>query len=192
MTTLVGKHDAKRSWATHAEGSAKLSSMDSTEVSSEGALLLRVGKSWIRITDEKIEIHSPAVTAKGEGGGLSADDEGLKLSSKKDAQLLVEKKLVIKSKEGASLSMEKEVKIDGSQILLNSPADAKDPPPKDADPPTKVVFKDPEGKPLQNQRFLITMDDGTEVSGMTNKDGKAEVDLKSGGKVTFPDLSKAR
>src|SRR5262249_33828539 len=36
MTTLVGKHDAKRSWATHAEGNAKLSSMVSTEVSSEG------------------------------------------------------------------------------------------------------------------------------------------------------------
>jgi hypothetical protein len=27
---------------------------------------------------------------------------------------------------------------------------------------------------------------------MTDKDGKAEADLKSGGKVTFPDLSNAR
>ena len=36
------------------------------------------------------------------------------------------------------------------------------------------------------------MADGSEVSGMTDKDGKAEEDLKSGGKVTFPDLTKAK
>jgi type VI secretion system secreted protein VgrG len=192
MTTIVGKHDAKRSLAMHAEGKAKLSSMESTEVSSEKELVLRVGKSSIRITSEKIEIQSPAVTVKGTGGGLSADDDGLKLSSKKDAQILVEKKLVFKSKDGASLSLQKEVKVDGSQILLNSPEDAKDPPPKDPEPPTKVTFKDHEGRPLSYQRFLITMADGGEVSGMTDKDGKAEMELKSGGKVTFPDLDKVK
>jgi hypothetical protein len=192
LTTLVGKDDAKRSWVTHAEGTAKLTSSVSTEVGSEKELVLRVGKSSIRITSEKIEIQSPAVTVKGEGGGLSADDDGLKLGSKKDAQFLVEKKLVLKSKEGGSLSMEKEVKVDGTQILLNSPEQAKDPPPKDPDPPTRGVFKDQDGKPLAYQRYLVKMDDGSEVSGMTDKDGKAEADLKSGGKVTFPDLSKAR
>ena len=192
MTTLVGKHDAKRSWATHAEGKAKLSSMDATEVSSERELVLRVGKSSIRITSDRIEIDSPAVTVKGKGGGLSANDDGLRLSSKGDAQMLVEKKLVLKIKDGASLVMEKEVKLDGTQILLNSPEQAKDPPPKDPDPPTKVTFKDHNGKPLAYRRYLVVMDDGGEVSGITDEDGKAEADLKSGGKVTFPDLSKAR
>lgn len=192
MTTIVGKADAKRSWQTHAEGTAKLSSCDATEVSSERELTLRVGKSSIRITSEKIEIQSPVVTVKGKGGGMSADDAGLKISSKGDAQVLVEKKLVLKSKDGASLSLQKEVKVDGSRILLNSPEDAQDPPPKDPDPPTKVTFKDQAGKPLAYQRFLITMADGSEVSGMTDKDGKAEEDLKSGGKVTFPDLTKAK
>ena len=189
MTTLVGKADAKRSWVTHAEGTAKLSALESTEVSSEGELLLRVGKSSIRITADKIEIQSPAVTVKGEGGGLSAADEGLKLTSKKDAEVLIEKKLLIKTSDGASLSMEKEVKVDGEKILLNSPEQAKDPPPKDPEPPTKVELCDDDGKPLAYQRFLVVMDDGSEVSGMTDKDGKAELDLKSGGKVTFPDLS---
>ena len=192
MTTLVGRHDAKRSWQTHAEGQAKLSSLVSTEVSSEGELVLRVGKSSIRITSDKIEIDSPAVTVKGKGGGLSAGDEGLKLASKGDVEVLLEKKLVMKSKEGASFSMQKEVKIDGAQILLNSPDQANDPPPKDPDPPTRLTFKDHEGRPLAYQRFLVKMDDGTEMSGMTDKDGKAEADLKSGGKVTFPDLSKVK
>jgi type VI secretion system secreted protein VgrG len=191
MTTLVGKADKKRSWATHAEGTAKLSSLDSTEVISEGELILRVGKSSIRITDEKIEITSPAITVKGAGAGISVDDAGMALSSKSDAQLIVEKKLTIMTREGASLSMEKEVKIDGKKILLNSPDVAEDPPPKDPEPPTKVELTDEEGKPLAYQRFLVIMDDGSEVSGMTDGEGKAEIDLASGGTVVFPDLSEA-
>jgi Rhs element Vgr protein len=192
LTTLVGKADAKRSWVTHAEGMAKLSALDSAEVSSEGEIVLRVGKSSIRITADKIEIQSPAVTVKGEGGGLSAADEGIKLTSKKDVEVLVEKKLLIKTSDGASLSMEKEVKVDGEKILLNSPQQAKDAPPKEPEPPTKVELCDEEGKPLAYQRFLVVMDDGSEVSGMTDKDGKAEVDLKGGGKVTFPDTSEVK
>jgi type VI secretion system VgrG family protein len=190
MTTLVGTADAKRSWVTHAEGLAKISSLETTEVSSEGELVLRVGKSSIRITSEKIEINSPAVTVKGEGGGLSADDEGLKLGSKKDAVFTVEKKIVIKTKDGASIAMEKEVKVDGEKILLNSPEQAKDAPPKEAEPPTKIELTDEEdGKAIPYQRFLVVMDDGSEVSGTLDKDGKAEIELKSGGKITFPDVT---
>ncbi len=88
MTTLVGKADAKRSWQTHAEGTARLSSLDATEVSSEGEVTLRVGKSSFRMTSEMIEIQSPSITVKGAGGGVSADEDGLRLSSKGDAQVL--------------------------------------------------------------------------------------------------------
>jgi type VI secretion system secreted protein VgrG len=192
MTTLVGKSDKKRSWVTHAEGVATLSSLDSTEVLSEGEIVLRVGKSSIRITSDRIELDAPAVTVKGKGGRLSADDDGLRLASKGDAQVLVDKKLVIKTKEGASLSMQKEVKIDGAKILLNSPEQANDRPPKAPDPPTKVELEDDDGKPLAYQRFLLVLDDGSEVSGTTDKDGNAEMDLKSAGEVTFLDLGKAR
>jgi type VI secretion system secreted protein VgrG len=190
MTTLVGKHDAQRSWVTHAEGLAKLTSLVTTEVGSEGEIVLRVGKSSIRITSEKIEIEAPAVTMKGAGGGLSAADEGLKLSSKKDAELLVEKKLLIKSADGASMSMGKEVKVDGEKILLNSPEKATDPPPKAPEPPTKIELTDEaDGKPIPYQRFLIVEDSGAEVSGTTDKDGKAELELKESGKITFPDVT---
>ena len=189
VTTIVGKHDKQRSWATHAEGAAKLSSLVSTEVSSEGELVLRVGKSSIRISSDKVEIDAPTVTVKGKGGGLSASDDGLRLSSKGDAQLLVDKQLVLKTKGGASLSMDKEVKVDGSQILLNSPAEAKDPPHKAPDPPTKIELKDQDGSALAYQRFLVKLDGGTEVSGLTDKEGGAELDLRSSGKVTFPDTN---
>lgn len=190
-TTLVGKHDQKRSYLVHAEGSAKLSSLDSTEVSSEKELVLRVGKSMIRITEDAIELVSQSITVKGAGAGMSVAEEGLNLSSKGDAELLVDKKILIKTKD-ASLAMEKEVKIDGKQILLNSPEQAKDPKPKDPDPPTNVELVDDEGAPLAYQRFLITLDDGTEISGVTDKDGKSELlNVQGDGKVTFPDLSEA-
>ena len=109
-------------------------------------------------------------------------------TSKKDAQVLVEKKLVFKTKGGASLAMHREVKVDGTQILLNSPAQANDPPPKPPDLPTRIEVVDDEGNVLAYQRFLITLDDGSEVSGMTDKDGKVELDLKRGGRVRFPEL----
>ncbi len=42
---------------------------------------------------------------------------------------------------------------------------------------------------MSYQRFIVKQDDGTEVGGKTDKDGKAEPDLKGGGKIVFPDLT---
>jgi len=72
-----------------------------------------------------------------------------------------------------------------------SPDQADRAPPKDPEPPTTVELCHKDGKPLAYKRFLVLMDDGSEVSGMTDGDGKAELDLKAGGTVTFPDLSEA-
>ena len=68
MTTLVGKADANRSWVTHAEGIARLSSSRATEVESEEAIVLRVGKSWIRISSEQIEIQSGSAPLRNDLG----------------------------------------------------------------------------------------------------------------------------
>jgi type VI secretion system secreted protein VgrG len=189
MTTLVGEYEKKRSWLTHAEGTATLSSLDATCVSSEGELVLRVGKSSIRITEDRIELIAPAISVKGEGAGLTVDDAGLALGSKGDAQLMVGKKLVIKTSDGASVAMEKEVQVQGAKILLNSPASATDSPAPEPEPPTKVELVDQEGNPLGYQRFVVVQEDGTEISGITDKDGKAEVDLVAGATIVFPELS---
>jgi uncharacterized protein (DUF2345 family) len=191
VTTVVGKNDKKRSWVTHAEGTAELSSTDRTALVSEKELVLRVGKSTVRITEDKIELTSGSVSAKGGGAGLSASDDGLALSSKGDAQVVVGKKLVLKTT-GASLSMDQEFKADGTKILLNSPGQATDTPAPPPKPPTKIELLEESGSPLPYQRFLVQLADGSEVSGMTDKDGKAELDLPSGGKITFPDLKDAR
>ncbi|MFO0758590.1 MAG: type VI secretion system tip protein TssI/VgrG [Byssovorax sp.] len=191
MTTIVGESGKKRSWVTHAEGTAKLSSLDTTEISSEGELILRVGKSWIRITEDRIEMVSAAIGAKGEGAGLSMDEGGLKLGAKGDAQLLVEKKLTVKTSDGASLAMGKEVQLDGKKILLNSPASAEDAPAAEPEPLTLVELVDEEGNGLSYQRFVVALEDGTEIGGATDKDGKAELSLDQNGTIVFPDVGMA-
>lgn len=189
MTTVVGRSEKKRSWVTHAEGTAALSGGDRLELSSEKELVLRVGKSTIRITAAQIEVLAAGLSAKGDGGALSVDQGGIVLQSKDKARLSLDKKLLVKT-DGASLSMEKQVKIDGSQILLNSPEQATDSPPKDPEPPTILVLQDADsGAPLAAQRYLIRLADGGEVSGVTDNEGKAELSLAGHGKVFFPDLT---
>jgi len=188
MTTVVGKSDKKRSWVTHAEGTAELSGLDRLELRSDKELVLRVGKSAIRITEDAIEVLSGRLSARGKGGSLIVADEGLALESKDKAQLAIDKKILLKT-EGASLSMEKEFKADGSKILLNSPEEATDAPTKDPEPPTKIVLTDEEnGSPLAQQRYRIQMEGGVEISGVTDDDGEAELRLDRGGKIAFPDL----
>lgn len=188
MTTLVGKSDRKRSWVTHAEGTAELSGLDRLELRSDKELVLRVGKSAIRITEEGIEVLSGGIRAAGKGGSVSVGEDGIGIESKDKAQISVTKRVLFKT-EGASLSMEKEVKIDGSKILLNSPDEATDTPPKDPEPMTTIVLTDKEtGSPLAQQRYRIQLAGKVEISGLTDKDGKAEVTLPADGKIVFPDL----
>ena len=49
-TTIVGKNDKKRTWTTHAEGTAALSGLDRLELSSDAEIFLKVGDSSIRLT----------------------------------------------------------------------------------------------------------------------------------------------
>jgi hypothetical protein len=50
LTTVVGRHEAKRTFVVHAEGRSVLESSDSTEIASEKALVPRVGGSRLRLT----------------------------------------------------------------------------------------------------------------------------------------------
>ena len=186
-TTIVGKNDAKRSWTTHAEGSAALSGLERLELSSDKEIVLKVGDSSIRLTKDRIELASSAVATTGEGGKLSVSKDGLSMKSK-DAQMTMSDKLVMKTA-SASVVMDKEMALDGTKILLNSPANATDAPPKPPEPPTHVALTDQDGNPVPYQRFVAQLDDGSEVGGKTDKDGKAELELPSGGKIVFPDLT---
>ena len=186
-TTIVGRNDAKRSYVLRVEGTGQLSSSGVMEIDAEKGLTLKCGKSFIKITEGKIELVAPSVSVKGEGGGIVVDDD-IKLNAKGDA-VLKAKSLLVKTEE-ASMSLKTDVQIDGKKILLNSPDQAKDPVPDKSPPPTSIQMKDQAGKPLAYQRFVITMGDGSEYSGILDGEGKTEMPLDGSGTIRFPDLAK--
>jgi uncharacterized protein involved in type VI secretion and phage assembly len=188
QTTIVGKNDQKRAWVTHAEGTAELSGLDRVRLVSEKEVLLVVGKSSLRIAPDRIELHAPTVTTTGAGGGIRVGDDGVALKSKDKAKLTMGKEMALQT-DGASMNMGQEVTLQGQKIHMKSPDPGSGDPDKDPDPPTKVELKDQDGNPVPYQRFVVKQDDGAEIGGKTDKDGKAEPDLKSGGKIIFPDLT---
>ena len=188
QTTIVGKSDKKRAWVTHAEGTAELSGRDQVRMVSEKEVLLVVGKSSLRIAPDRIELHAPTVTTTGAGGASSVGDDGLAMKSKDKAKLTMGKEMQLQT-DGTSVKMGQEMTLQGQKIHMKSPDAGQGDPAKDPDPPTKVEVKDQDGNPLAYQRFVVRQDDGTEVGGKTDNEGKAEPDLKSGGKIVFPDLT---
>ncbi|MFO0555065.1 MAG: type VI secretion system tip protein TssI/VgrG [Polyangiaceae bacterium] len=188
-TNIIGRHDKKRSYVVRVEGTAQFSSSQAFEVESEKALVLRSGKSFIRISDERIEIVSPAVAVRGEGSGLTVEEGKLKIRSKSET-LLTSEKILLKTPD-ASVGLKKDVEVAGAKILLNSPNDAKDPVKDESKPPTKIKLSDAAGKSLAYQRFLIKMEDGSEYSGILDKDGAIDMELDGKGTITFPDTSNA-
>lgn len=189
-TKVVGRHDAERSYLLHVEGVAKLGSTGAMEVTSDKELVLRCGKSSVRITADGIELSTPSLRVKGGTSGLSMADEGVQMNTENARALLLGGKVVLKTQDGASIAMGSEVKLDGERILLNSPEQAKDSPPREPDPTTTLSLVDQDGHPLAHQRYLLILDDGSEQSGILDKDGRAEVSAKASGRIVFPDLSK--
>lgn len=185
--SIVGKNEAKRSFVLRVEGTTQISGSGETIIDAEKSLTLRCGKSFLKITPDKIELAAPSVSAKGEGGGLVADD---KVAIRAKEQVLVDTKEIILKTPDTSIGMKKDVHIDGQKILLNSPDLATDPPKDTSPPPTKIVLKDKNGAPLAYQRFLVKLASGEELSGILDADGATELPIDAGGAISFPDLAK--
>jgi len=188
FTTIVGKHDAKRSAVLHVEGTTQFSGIDATEIVSEKRLVLKCGESQITLGPKSIEISSPSITLKAKDALFTAAEGKLKVKAK-DKVFVTSEKVALKSA-GASLGLSKKALLDGEKVKLNcGPDPEEDKDPEETKKPTVVTLKDKDGKPLPHQRFMIKLSDGTEVSGVGDKDGKATLDLDEGGVITFPDLS---
>jgi type VI secretion system secreted protein VgrG len=182
----VGTRSENRSYVLHVEGITQLTSSGVTEIRSDKALVLSCGKSSLRITDGKIEVVSPAVSTSGAGGGVSIDEDTIRLRAKKDAQVVAER-IVLKTPD-ASVSLARDAQIDGRRVLLNSPGSATDPPPVKPPKSTKIALTDQRGKPMAHRRYLVKLADGSEVSGILDKDGKAQIEIDGAGTIAFPGL----
>lgn len=187
-TMIVGKHDALRSATLVVEGPAQISTEKILDLVSQKEVILRCGKSFIRIKPNEIEIASPKVTVRGKDARLLLAKGKAKLKTKTSAQVVSEGSIVLKAS-GAGIAIESQVKVDGSQILLNAPLQATDNIEIHDPEPTKIELTDQDGRPIPNQRFLIVCDDGSEYMGFVDEHGKAEADIEGSGQISFPDLS---
>ncbi|NUP13049.1 MAG: type VI secretion system tip protein VgrG [Polyangiaceae bacterium] len=186
-TTVVGRNDAKRSMMLRVEGAGTISTSDGLLLEANGGITLRVGKTTLRLGEDGIELVGATVRTAGESGGLVAGQDGVKLTSA-GTYVHLGDKLLIKT-EAASVSMGSEVKIDGKKILLNAPDIATEEPPPDRKPPTEIELVDENGKPLAYRRFIVDCADGSQRTGVTDKSGKAAIDLTADGTVFFPELA---
>ncbi len=189
LTTLVGLSEKKRAYALHVEGAAQLTGTTVVEISSDKSIVLRVGKSTLRLSPDGIELSAASISVVGKDSSLSAGEK-LVMKTKGEASLVADKMLLKSSQ--ASVALGKEVKVDGSKILLNSPSQATDAKVEPPPPPTEIELVDEKGKPLPNQRFLATYDDGTVISGFTDDKGKAVLPNDGSGTLVFPDVSKTK
>jgi type VI secretion system secreted protein VgrG len=188
VATVIGRHDARRSYVLHVEGVSQLSSSRTTQISSESELVLACGKSSIRLTPDRIELLAPTITLEASGGGASFGDGQAQISGKQSAVVSSAGVSQLKSA-AAGVIVDAEVKVAGPLVPVDPAGPALEPP-KQGKKPTSIVLADRDGNALPHQRFRITQEDGSVLGGMTDKDGKAVVDLSESASIVFPDLGK--
>ncbi len=200
IVTVVGQHDARRSATLHVEGSAHQYTTGTTELVADKAIVLRSGKSQIRIGPEGIEVTTPKLTLRGDSVVLQGRDE-MSLFSKKEVAVVAEtvdviaKKRVVLKGEAAQLRLDKNARIDGDLVKVNcapDPVDERDAPRYEPPKPTLIALVDEAGKPLAHRRYVIIESDGSERGGMLDSEGKAELFLEGSAEIVFPDVDDPR
>ncbi|MGK3998650.1 type VI secretion system tip protein TssI/VgrG [Sorangium sp. So ce1024] len=186
---VVGQAEAKRSHITHVEGKLH-SSSDTVEIEAEQGIVLRCGKSEIRMTAGKIQVSSPEIVLQGDRSRIRLMEGELRAQADSKIQA-VSDQILLKSS-GAGIGLSSEAAVEGSRILLNSPQSASDTVEESRVEPTVIELRDEDGQPIPNQPFRVVLEDGSEVAGVLDEDGRAVLELEGGGEVYFPGLTDVR
>jgi hypothetical protein len=171
------------------EGGSELYATGVTEIVAEKGIVLRVGKSSIRIHDDAIEIAADTFIVRSKEVYALADEK-MKLIAKKEALLKSDKKVFLQAENG-SLQLTRDARVDGDVVKLNcspEPVDDEVPDEKKIET-TKFSLVDDKRKPMAGQRLVLIMPDGSERNAVLDQDGKAELELDDSGKILFPDVS---
>lgn len=189
-TLIVGNADAKRSFVLHTDGPITVDGSGSVGIVSAEEVVVQCGRSSIRVCDDGIYLTGPVVRLQSEGADLAMASD-LQARSTQGVGI-GGRSLTLQSESGGTVHLSSEVSIDGSQILLNSPAQSLEPvEQEDPEPPTVVALTNHEGEPMAGQRFVLTHDDGTQTGGVTNASGQAFLRLNEPADIHFPDLGVA-
>lgn len=185
----VGTSDNPTSAVSHAAGNLELSAGKSLQLSADESVVIRCGKSVLRLEPETAELFSPTLVVRGSGVRAQLADSDLAVLADGNIQLKANSILLCSS--GAALGLTSEASLDGSKVLLNSPAQGEDSAEESTMQPTIVELTDLEGEPIPNHAFRIVFSDGREIGGSLDDDGRAELFLEEGGDIFFPGLHDA-
>ncbi|MBK6514939.1 MAG: hypothetical protein IPG04_12635 [Polyangiaceae bacterium] len=182
--TVVGAPEANTSYALHVEGTSTLFSTGPLELSSEREIVLRVGETCLRLGPDRIDLVGASIGVAGGSTRLDASNDGASLVSPGVFSAKANELLV--STSGASMRLKDEVRLDGKRILLNAPDRAREP--ARLTPPTRFELRDQDGAPIAGARYLLTLEDGGEQTGVLGEDGAVDLVLPNSGFISFPDL----
>ncbi|KYG02795.1 hypothetical protein BE21_54320 [Sorangium cellulosum] len=189
LVTVVGKAEAPRSHALHVEGRSELASTGETVIRADEAVTIACGESYIRIAPETIEVCATKVVLRGKGGEITLADDSVKLRAKSLVGAKSDDKVALFGS-GSHVVLAADAKIDGAQVQLKAPDSSWGDEEAREGEETTIELVDGEGRPIPNERFRIYLEDGSEVSGVLDDQGKATVRLSGDGEVMFPELGR--
>lgn len=187
-TIIVGEREAQRSFTVFTEGLVTVDGSCGVVVRSSSEVVVRSGRSSIRVCDDGIFLRGPVVRIDSEEAQAVFSDS-IALSTANMAQITGEQ-VGLGSHRGGTLLIGQDVNVVGERVLLNSPTESTEPPlPAEAYDATNIEISTPRGEPMAGARFVVTRDDGSRTGGVTDHEGRASINLEGGGQIVFPDVS---
>jgi len=176
MKTSVGTDDKPCTSDTFSHGSYLIGAAQAVRISADKKILFVCGDTSIEMTQDGIRMigsklwleGTKSITLKGKGPAMVLGD---------DADIISKKIRLISEK--ASLELDTEAKIDGTQIKLNSADLDKTLTPEEGGVKTKPVdirFTDEEFKPLAGKEYILIAG-GAKIEGTTDGDGHLKTDV---------------
>lgn len=191
-TLSVGRHGFQRSLAVAVEGVSTYRSTGVLALESDEEIVLRCGASRLRMSGAGIDLSGPAIRLVHDDVTLAIDEGGISLMALGNAAVMGQGGMVLKGAGGATLQLATEAKLDGSQVLLNSPAEAGDDVLKPPEPLTEIVLEDPDGRPIPSAPFVVVHADGTKHAGVLDNTGRRRLYVPEDASVEFPSVHVAR
>jgi len=186
----VGRGDHPGTYAVHVEGYAQLAGTTVASLSSDREVLLRCGRSSIRITPDQIELVSPTVLLTAEGAAAALGGDRVRFRAAGRATVVADS--VTLRTAGASLGLDSEARLGGAKVRLGVRDDSDDLSPAESPTPTRIELVDQDGAPLAYQRFTLVLPDGSTRAGVLDRDGAAVVDLDGPAEIVFDELPEVR
>ena len=174
----------------YVDGTSRLVSTGMTEISSDKEIVLRCGKSVLRIKPDGIEMVAPQVRVRAPGAGMSFSQDAMEIRAK-DGMVLKAKDVKIQA-ETSELTLNQTVKLASPKIDLAAEPSTLAEGAAGAEVPTKIELLDHHKKPIAYQHYVVLTAKGERIGGMVGKDGKDEIFLEDGDRDRLPRAREGR